>query len=140
VGAQLDERTLQEIYTLPFALAVQDAHVGAAMGAYNKVNGVYSCQNRHLLTEILKHQLGFTGWVMSDYEATHSTVEAANAGFDQEMPNGIFFSERLLEAVQTGRVSVATLDARVRRILRTMFAFGLFQQLVQTRPLPSVED
>src|SRR6266566_4721887 len=80
---QLGERTLQEIYTLPFALAVQEGHVGAAMGAYNKVNGVYSCENPHLLTEILKQQLGFTGWVMSDFEATHSTVEAANAGLDQ---------------------------------------------------------
>src|SRR5213079_3668400 len=68
VDAQLDERTLQEIYTLPFALAVQDSQVGAAMGAYNKVNGVYSCENPHLLTDILKQQVGFIGWVMSDFE------------------------------------------------------------------------
>ena len=74
VDAQLDERTLQEIYTLPFDMAVQDGQVGAAMGAYNKVNGVHCCENPHLLTEILKRQLGFTGWVMSDYEATHSTA------------------------------------------------------------------
>src|SRR5206468_12196211 len=84
VDAQIDERTLQEIYTLPFSLAVQDGQVGAAMGAYNKVNGVHSCENPHLLTEILKQQLGFTGWVISDFEATQSTVEAANAGLDQE--------------------------------------------------------
>ena len=70
-------------------MAVQDGQVGAVMGAYNKVNGIYCCENPHLLTEILKQQLGFTGWVMSDFEATHSTVEAANAGLDQEMPSAI---------------------------------------------------
>jgi beta-glucosidase len=139
VEAQLDERTLQEIYTLPFALAVQDGHAGAIMGAYNKVNGIYSCQNRHLLTDILKHQLGFTGWVMSDYEATHSTVEAANAGFDQEMPSAKFFGDQLQQAIQVGQVSVAILDNKVQRILRTMFALGLFEHLVQVSPLPVEE-
>jgi beta-glucosidase len=132
---QLDERTLQEIYTLPFAMAVQDAHVGAAMGAYNKVNGIHACENHHLLTEILKEQLGFQGWVMSDYGATHSTVEAANAGLDQEMATPVFFGD-LLQAVQTGQVSQATLDDKVHRILRTMFAHGLFEHPVQVSPLP----
>ncbi len=140
VDAQVDERTLQEIYMLPFAMAVQDGRVGAAMGAFNKVNGIYCCENRHLLTEILKQQVGFTGWVMSDFEATHSTVEAANAGLDQEMPSAKFFGDQLLEAVQTGQVSIDTLDDKVRRILCTMFAFGLFEHLVQVSPLPIEDD
>src|SRR5204863_1647335 len=140
VDARLDERSLQEIYTLPFALAVQDGHVGAAMGAFNKVNGAYCCENPHLLTEILKHQVGFTGWVMSDFEATHSTVEAANAGLDQEMPSAKYFGDHLLAAIQTRQVSMDTLDDKVRRILRTMFAFGLFEHLVQVSPLPIEED
>ena len=139
VDAQLDERTLQEIYTLPFALAVQDGQAGAAMGAYNKVNGVHSCENPHLLTEILKQQVGFIGWVMSDFEATHSTVEAANAGLDQEMPSAKFFGDHLLQAIQTGQVSLATLDDKVHRILRTMFAHGLFEHPVQISPLPVEE-
>ena len=139
VDAQLDERTLQEIYTPAFAAAVQDGQVGSVMGAFNRVNGSYSCENRHLLTDILKQQFGFQGWVMSDYEAVHSTVEAANAGLDQEMPNGIFFSDRLMDAIQTGQVSVATLDDKVRRILRTMFACGLFDQPVQITPFPARE-
>ncbi len=139
VDAQLDERTLQEIYTLPFAIAVQDGQVGAAMGAYNKVNGVYSCENPHLLTEIFRQQVGFTGWVMSDFEATHSTVEAANAGLDQEMPSAKYFGNHLLEAIQTGQVSLATLDDKVQRILRTMFALGLFEHPVQISPLPVEE-
>ena len=137
--ARLDERTLQEIYTLPFAMAVQDGHVGAAMGAYNKVNGVYACENRHLLIDILKQQLGFTGWVMSDYGATHSTVEAANAGLDQEMATPEYFGDHLLRAIQMGRVSMATLDDKVQRILRTMFSQGLFDQPVQISSLPLQE-
>src|SRR5437763_1872064 len=139
VDAQIDERTLQEIYTLPFALAVQDSQVGAAMGAYNKVNSVYACENPHLLTEILKQQLGFTGWVMSDFEATHSTVEAANASLDQEMPSAKFFGDQLLSALQTGQVSLATLEDKVHRILRTMFALGLFEHPIQISPLPVQE-
>ncbi|TMC23996.1 MAG: beta-glucosidase, partial [Chloroflexi bacterium] len=137
--AQLDERTLQEIYTSAFEAAVKDGHVGSVMGAFNKVNGIYSCEHRHLLTDILKQQSGFQGWVMSDYEAVHSTVEAANAGLDQEMPNGIFFSDRLMEAIQTGQVSVTTLDDKVHRILRTMFALGLFDQPVQITSFPLQE-
>ena len=140
VDAQVDERTLREIYTLPFAMAVQDGRAGAAMGAYNKVNGDYCCENRHLLTEILKQQLGFTGWVMSDYEATHSTVQAANAGLDQEMPSAKYFGDQLLEAIQQGQVSIDTLDDKVRRILRTMFAFGLFEHPVQVSPLHIEDD
>ncbi len=136
---RLDERTLQEIYTLPFAMAIHDGHVGAAMGAYNKVNGIYACENRHLLTEVLKPQLGFTGWVMSDYGATHSTVEAANAGLDQEMATAVFFGDHLLQAIQKGQVSIATLDDKVQRILRTMFSQGLFDHPVQVRPLPVQE-
>jgi beta-glucosidase len=73
------------------------------------------------------------------FEAAHSTVEAANAGLDQEMPNGIFFSDRLMEAIQMGQVSVTTLDDKVHRILRTMFALGLFDQLVQITPFPVQE-
>ncbi|MHB8595669.1 MAG: beta-glucosidase [Ktedonobacteraceae bacterium] len=139
VDAQLDERTLQEIYTPAFAAAVQDGQVGSVMGAFNRVNGSYSCEQRHLLTDILKHQLGFQGWVMSDYEAVHSTVETANAGLDQEMPNRIFFSDRLMEAIQMGQVSITTLDDKVYRILRTMFACGLFDQPVQLTPFPVQE-
>jgi beta-glucosidase len=141
VDAQLDERTLQEIYTLPFEAAVKDGHSGAVMGAYNKINGIHCCENRHLLTDILKQQLGFTGWIVSDFQATHSTVEAANAGLDVEldMPPAKYFGNRLLDAIQTGQVSLATIDDKVRRILRSMFAFGLFDYPVQIMPLPEQE-
>ncbi len=141
VDALLDERTLQEIYTLPFAVAVKDGHVGAVMGAYNKINGTYCCENPHILTEILKQQLGFTGWVISDFEATHSTVEGANAGLDVELgvPPAKYFGTRLLEAIQAGQVSMAAIDDKVRRILYTVFACGLFDRPAQITPLPVEE-
>jgi beta-glucosidase len=141
VDARLDERTLQEIYTLPFEAAVKDGHIGAVMGAYNKINGTYCCENRHVLTEILREQLDFAGWVVSDFQATHSTVEAANAGLDLELdvPPAKYFGTRLLEAIQAGQVSLATIDDKVRRILRSMFAFGLFDYPAQITPLPEQE-
>jgi len=134
IDAHVDERTLQEIYTLPFEIVVKEAQLGAAMGAFNKVNGLFACEQPHLLTDILKQQLGFTGWVMSDYGATQSTVEAANAGLDQEMPAATYFGDRLVEAIEAGQVSMATLEDKVRRILRTMFALGLFEHPVGIRP------
>src|SRR6266702_5147206 len=141
VDARLDERTLQEIYTLPFEAAVKDGHIGAVMGAYNKINGTYCCEHPHLLTEILKQQLGFKGWVVSDFEATHSTVGAANAGLDVELdvPPLKYFGDRLLQAVQAGQVSMATIDDKVYRILRSMFALQLFEHPVQLTPLPEQE-
>jgi len=139
IDAHVDERTLQEIYTLPFEIVVKEAQLGAAMGAFNKVNGLFACEQPHLLSDILKQQLGFTGWVMSDYGATQSTVEAANAGLDQEMPNGTFFGDLLVEAIESGQVSMTTLEDKVRRILRTLFALGLFEHPVQIRPFPIQE-
>ncbi|MBA3943736.1 MAG: glycoside hydrolase family 3 C-terminal domain-containing protein [Herpetosiphonaceae bacterium] len=140
VNAQVDERTLQEIYTLPFASAVKDGNVAAAMCAYNKINGTYACENTHLLTDILKQQLGFQGWVMSDSTANHSTVASANAGLDQEQPAGTFWGKKLQSAVQDGQVSKATLNDKVLRILQAMFAYGLFDQPVQIGPLPVQQD
>src|SRR5258706_8332193 len=141
VDAQLDERTLQEIYTLPFEAVVKDGRIGAVMGAYNKINGTFCCEHPHVLTDILRRQLGFAGWVVSDFQATHSTVEAANAGLDVELdvPPAKYFGKRLLEAVAAGQVSLATIDDKVRRILRSMFAFGLFDSPPQIGPLPVEE-
>lgn len=139
VDVRIGERTLQEIYILPFAMAVQDAQVAVVMGAYHKVNGIYCCEHPHLLTTILKEQLGFAGWVTSDFMAVHSTVEAINAGLDWELGEAIFFGDTLLQAIQAGQMSLATVDEKVRRILRSMFAFELFEQPPQIAPLPVQE-
>ncbi len=128
VSAEVDERTLREIYLPAFEAAVKEAKVGSVMAAYNKVNGTYSSENSYLLKDILKDEWGFDGFVVSDWGATHSTIGAANNGLDMEMPNGEFFGEKLLAAVKSGQVSVATIDDKVRRILRVVMRFGFFER------------
>lgn len=124
----VDERTLQEIYLPPYAAAVREGHVGTFMCAYVKTNGVYSCENAHLLHDLLRKQMKFDGWVMSDWGATHSTVDSANNGLDQEMPDSKFFGEALKKAVEDGEVSKAVIDEHVRHILVPMFRQGLFDR------------
>lgn len=123
VDVRVDERTLQEIYLPPVTAAVQ-AGVASVMGSYNKINGVYACENPHTLTTILRERLGFRGWVMSDFLATHSTVEAANAGLEWEL-GPRHWGEHLLAAVRSGAVSAERLDEMVRRILRPTVGLGL---------------
>lgn len=100
IDVRVDERTLQEIYLLPFAAAVR-AGAASVMGSYNRVNGTFACENPHTLAEILRGQLGFRGWVMSDYLANHSTVESAEAGLDWEL-GPQFWGDKLLAAVLSG--------------------------------------
>jgi beta-glucosidase len=117
--AIIDERTMREIYLPVFEAAVKEAHVGAVMNSYNLVNGVHATQNMMLDTEILKKEWGFQGVLMSDWLSTYEGVAAANSGLDLEMPSGAFMNrQNLLPAVSDGRVSVAVIDDKVRRILR----------------------
>ena len=134
IDSVVDERTLQEIYLPPFEAAVSSG-VGTFMCAYIKTNGVYSCESPHVLGNLLKKQLGFGGWVMSDWGGTHSTVASAEAGLDQEMPDDRYYGKALETAVTYGQVSMATLDEHMRRILVTMFRHGLFD-----RPQPGDWD
>lgn len=132
LDVQVDERALQEVYTRPFGIAQRDALPGAMMCSFNKLNGTYVCEN-DALTTILKRQLGFRGFVMSDYNATPSTVEAANAGLDQEQPGDLGpgtanFGQNLIDAVEAGEVSEARLTDMARRILRPMVGLGLFDR------------
>ena len=124
IDARISERALREIYLPGFEAAVKEAGVGSVMTAYNKVNGTYCSENGQLLTEILKDEWGFEGFVVSDWGATRSTVRAVNAGLDLEMPSGRFFGEALRRAIEGGEVDVATLDEKVRRILRQMAVSG----------------
>lgn len=124
----VDRRTLHEIYLPPFEAAIKEGNVGTVMCAYVKTNGSYSCESPYLLTTLLRKQLDFEGWVMSDWGATHSTVASANTGLDQEMPDAKYYGVSLKAAIASGQVSMATLDEHVRRILVTMFRFGLFDK------------
>jgi beta-glucosidase len=124
--AIVSQRTIQEIYTPAFANVVDNSNPAAVMCAYSTVNGQYACQNPGLLTGDLDNQLGYSGYVGSDYGATHSTVASANAGMDQEQPETTYFGTALSLAVQDGQVSRSTIDDAVVRILTQIYRFRLF--------------
>ena len=121
----IDERTLREIYLPTFEAAVKEANVGAVMSSYNLTNGLHMSQNKPLLTDVLKKEWGFDGLIMSDWSGTYDGIEATNAGQDLEMPSGLHMNQQILKpAIEQGKVSVATVDDKVRRILRTALRFG----------------
>jgi len=135
ISSQVDDRTLHEIYTKPYEIGVRESKPGAAMCSFNKINGVFACENS-LLNTLLKGEYGHRGFVMSDYNATPSTVQAANNGLDQEQPGDqgpgtANFGENLLAAVNAGTVPMSRLDDMVRRQLRPMLGLGLFDNPVR---------
>jgi len=130
LSVHIDDRSARMSDLLAFELAIGEASPGAVMCAYQRVNGVFSCENPWLLSEVLKGDWGYQGFVMSDWGAVHSTIPAANAGLDQESgyPFDVspYFSDALKEAVEDGHVPAARLDDMATRIVRSMFANGLF--------------
>ncbi|MDR3726639.1 MAG: glycoside hydrolase family 3 C-terminal domain-containing protein [Terracidiphilus sp.] len=136
VNSILDKRSMRESDLLVFQIALRDSGAGAVMCSYNKINGTYACENEYTLTEVLKKDFGFKGFVVSDWGGTHSTVKAALAGLDIEMPGDGFFGAPLKKAVESGEVPVARLNDMVHRILRTEFASGV----VDNPPQPQIVD
>jgi beta-glucosidase len=135
INAVIDKRSMRESDLLAFEIAVKESDVGTVMCAYNRLNGDYCCQNSYLLNETLKKDWNYKGWVMSDWGATHSTVKAALAGFDQEEPGGQYFGDALKAAVAKGEVPTARLNDMVHRILRTEFVCGVFDNPPVPRPV-----
>ncbi len=125
-SSDIDERTLHELYLPQYQAAIQQGGAGAVMCSYNRINSVYACENPDTLTTALRNQMGFTGFVMSDWGATHSTVGSANAGLDMEMGSGTYYGPALQTAITDNQVSEATLNQMVLDILTSMFAEGLF--------------
>jgi len=123
--SRIDERALREIYLPAFEAAVREARVGAIMPSYNLTNGTYMTANRRLNVDVVKGEWGFPGVTMSDWGAVHSALDAANGGTDLEMPGPQHFNrDSLLPLVQAGRVTQATIDDKVRRLLRNVVRFG----------------
>ena len=128
MSSDIDERALREIYLVPFEAAVCQAGAWAVMTGYNRLNGVYCCDNHWLLRDVLKGEWGFDGLVMSDWFGTKSTVEAAANGLDLEMPGPtIYRGAALQKAVRQGKVPRAAIDDSVRRLLRTIDRVGAFE-------------
>lgn len=126
VDTLVDERTLREIYLPGFRAAVQEGGTYSLMNAYNKFRGVYCSENRELLDDILRKEWRYDGTVISDWGSVHSTKGAAEASMDLEMSVTTDFDEYylanpLIQAVRSGEVSEAAVDAKVRNLLRMMF-------------------
>jgi len=133
ISAEVDERTMNEIYFPAFKAAVQQGKVWAVMCSYNRINGIYASANEMLETEILKKEWGFRGIVMSDWGAAHDGIADALAGLDLEMPSGRNMNrETLLPAVKSGQVPEAVIDDKVRRILRAGISMGFFDRAAET--------
>jgi beta-glucosidase len=153
INEEISQRALEEIYQPAFNAAVTQGGAAAVMCGYNKVNGAYDCQNGPLLRDALDGQMGFKGFVVSDWGGTHSTVASALNGLDMEMdlvqePDVLnklvpiddgaienYLGVPLKAAVLSGQVPVSVLNEMVQRILRSMFAIGLFD--VPAPPAPT---
>jgi beta-glucosidase len=125
VNVNIDKRSMRESDLLAFEIGLQESNAAAVMCSYNRVNGDFACENKYLLTEVLKKDWKFKGFVLSDWAGTHSIAKASAAGLDHEEPAEIFYGDPMKKAVQSGQVPVTELDDHVRRILRSMFACGV---------------
>lgn len=140
VNSDISRRAMRESDLLAFEVGIKDSGVGAVMCSYNRVNDVYACQNSYLLNDVLKLDWGFNGWVMSDWGATHSTVASALSGLDQEFFANRYFSGPLKAAVEQHVVPASVLDNKVYRILRTLFAVGVFDDPPVIKPIDFAAD
>jgi len=140
VSSNLDARSMRETDLLAFEIGIKQSGVGAVMCSYNRINGVYACENSYLLNDVLKNDWGFQGWVMSDWGGTHSTVNAALSGLDQEFFASSFFAGPLKDAVNSGLVPVSRIDNMVHRILRTLFAVGAIDNPPVVKPIDAQAD
>ena len=131
VNITIDERAARESDLLAFEIGLQEADTAAVMCSYNRLGGDYACENKHLLTDVLKKDWKFKGFVISDWQATHSSAKSSAAGLDHEEPGWIFYSDELKKAVESGSVPKSELDDHVHRILRSMFATGVIDDPVQ---------
>ncbi|MBO9499522.1 MAG: glycoside hydrolase family 3 protein [Novosphingobium sp.] len=125
----VDERTLREIYLPAFEAVVRDADPWSVMASYNQINGTHAAENRWLLTDVLKQEWGFRGFVVSDWGATHSTVPSLVNGLDLEMPGPpTFYGDKLKAAVAAGQVTPAQIDEAARRMVRLIVRSGAIER------------
>jgi beta-glucosidase len=136
VNVNIDKRSMRESDLLAFEIGLRESNIAAVMCSYNRVNGDFACENKYLLTDVLKKDWNFKGFVLSDWQGTHSVAKASAAGLDHEEPGEIFYGEATKKAVESGTVPMAEVDDHVRRILRSMFATGV----IDDPPRKSVVD
>jgi beta-glucosidase len=125
VNITISKRAARESDLLAFEIGVTQGHPSAVMCSYNRVLGDFACENKWLLTDVLKKDWKFPGFVLSDWGGTHSTEKASAAGLDNEEPGRFFYEAKYKAAVEAGTISQAELDEHVHRILRSMFSAGV---------------
>lgn len=140
----IDDKVLHEIYLLPFEMSAKEGDVASMMCSYNTVNGEGMCSNKHILTDILRGQWGFDGYVQSDFYAVHDVAKTMKAGMDHEMPGMDFPQfgaithwkpEALQAALDTGELSMSDIDTALHRRYKKMFEFGIFDRPVVQVPI-----
>jgi beta-glucosidase len=138
--SRLDWTAMQESDLLAFKIAIERGKPASVMCSYNQVNGDYACENKTLLTDILRGQWGYKGFVMSDWGAVHSTVKAAKAGLDQEsggeLDKAVYFGAPLEQAVAQGAVTQAEIDLKIRNILTGVIESGLYDHPTPAQAQP----
>ena len=122
VDAQVDERTLREIYLKPFESAIIEGGAMSVMPAYNKVNGDYCSENEHLLNEILRGEWGFKGFTVSDWGGTHSTMGAMLHGLNVQMTGSNYLGQPVIDSIKVGKLTEEMVNEKVRQILRVRYA------------------
>jgi beta-glucosidase len=144
VDVRISRKAARESDLLAFELGIRIGHPSSVMCSYNKVMGDWACENDWLLNHVLKGAWHFPGFVVSDWDGTHSTDKAAMAGLDMQMPGDEYFGEALKQAVTSGRVPLGRLDDMVHRLLRSMFSAGVIDHPPTPRsvvdPFRGLED
>ncbi|GBQ62542.1 beta-glucosidase [Ameyamaea chiangmaiensis NBRC 103196] len=144
-SSNIEEGALRESDLLAFEIGIEIGHPGSVMTSYNRLNDTYTSENSYLLTDTLKHDWKYPGFVMGDWGGTHSTTRAMMAGLDQESAGTAydsrhFFGEPLKEAVRSKNIPTSRIDDVAHRVLRSMFAVGLFDNPIYRRPLDVSHD
>ena len=128
-SVEVDEHVLRELYLLPFEMLVKDAEIAAIMSSYNRVRGVYATEYRYTLTDILRTEWGFDGYVQSDFWSCRSCAPSLNAGMDHEMPDAKWLNETNVKAaLQDTSLEIETVDRALVRRYTQMFRFGQFER------------
>ena len=128
VNVNMDKRAARESDLLAFEIGIELGNPGAVMCSYNRVYGDYACENKYLVTDVLKKDWNFKGFVVTDWTAIHSSAKASAAGLDHEEPGWHYFGDELKKDVESGKVPRSEIDDHVHRILRAMFATGVVDE------------
>jgi beta-glucosidase len=143
LNALIGAAAFRESDLLAFELAIEGGHPGSVMCSYNKVNGPYACSSEFLMTNVLKQDWAYPGWVMSDWGAVHDVMDA-KAGLDQEsgqqIDREVFFGKPLADAAASGAVPPERISDMAHRILRSMFAVGLLDHPPTKAPIDAAAD